>query len=132
MTSIDHKRRDLQVLPSKLLSPLITAMVYRNNDRMAKRQLLLQYSLNLSIILRQSFEVKRILWLITKKLMQCGCRCIICKYKQLESFSFVAPDGFDEIHHTCLSCGIHFNHLDGSTYPTCQKCNYMLKQKNQE
>jgi hypothetical protein len=43
MTSIDHKRRDLQVLPSKLLSPLITAMVYRNNDRMAKRQLLLQY-----------------------------------------------------------------------------------------
>ena len=64
--------------------------------------------------------------------MQCGCRCIICKYQQLESFSFVAPDGFDEIHHTCLSCGIHFNHLDGSTYPTCQKCNYMLKQKNQE
>jgi hypothetical protein len=33
--------------------------------------------------------------------MQCGCRCIICKYQQLESFSFVAPDGFDEMHHTC-------------------------------
>src|SRR6188472_1813924 len=25
------------------------------------------------------------------------------------------------------SCGIHFNHLDGSTYTTCQTCNYMLK-----
>jgi hypothetical protein len=40
-------------------------MDYRNNDRMAKRQLLREYihkeELIKSIILRQSFEVKRIL-----------------------------------------------------------------------
>jgi uncharacterized CHY-type Zn-finger protein len=57
--------------------------------------------------------------------MICGCRCIKCKSQQLESFSFVATDGFDEMHHACLSCGIHFNHLDGDTYITCQTCNYI-------
>jgi len=56
--------------------------------------------------------------------MICGCRCIKCKHQQLESFSFVAPDGFDEMHHTCLMCGTHFNHLDGETYFICQACNY--------
>ena len=45
--------------------------------------------------------------------MVCGCRCIKCKSKGLKSFSFVAADGFDEMHHTCLMCGTHFNHLDG-------------------
>jgi uncharacterized CHY-type Zn-finger protein len=57
-------------------------------------------------------------------LMICGCRCIKCKHQQLESFSFVAADGFDEMHHTCLMCGTHFNHLDGETYSNCQACNY--------
>jgi hypothetical protein len=61
---------------------------------------------------------------IEYSLMICGCRCIICKHQQLESFSFVAPDGFDEIHHTCLMCRTHFNHLDGETYSNCQACNY--------
>ena len=57
--------------------------------------------------------------------MICGCRCIKCKSQHLESFSFVASDGFDEMHHTCLSCDTHFNHLDGDTYITCEMCNHI-------
>jgi len=57
--------------------------------------------------------------------MACGCRCIKCKSQQLESFSFVAPDDFDEMHHTCLSCDTHFNHLDGDTYVICKTGNYI-------
>ena len=34
----------------------------------------------------------------------CGCRCIKCKNQKLESFRFIADDGFDDMHHTCLSC----------------------------
>jgi hypothetical protein len=56
--------------------------------------------------------------------MICGCRCIKCKSKGLKSFSFVAADGFDDMHHTCLMCGTHFNHLDGETYSNCQACDY--------
>lgn len=43
----------------------------------------------------------------------CGCRCIKCKSQQLDSFKFVASDGFDDMHHTCLSCDTHFSHVDG-------------------
>lgn len=57
-------------------------------------------------------------------MITCGCRCIVCKSQQLEGFSFVAPDGYDEIHHTCKSCGTHFNHLDGETYAKCDTCRF--------
>ena len=74
-----------------------------------------------------------ILRLTTKKFqMICGCRCIECKSQQLESFSFFASDGFEEMHHTCLSCGIHFNHLDGDTHIICQACNYTQPKKKRE
>jgi hypothetical protein len=56
--------------------------------------------------------------------MKCGCRCITCKSQKLESFAFVAPDGLEDMHHTCLTCRTHFNHLDGEIYSTCQTCNY--------
>jgi len=29
-----------------------------------------------------------------------------------------------EMHHTCVMCRTHFNHLDGETYSNCQACNY--------
>ena len=61
--------------------------------------------------------------------MICGCRCIKCKSQHLESFSFVASDGFDEMHHTCLSCDTHFNHLDGDTYITCEMCNHITSKE---
>jgi hypothetical protein len=28
------------------------------------------------------------------------------------------------MHHTCKSCGTHFNHLDGETYAKCEICNF--------
>ena len=57
-------------------------------------------------------------------MMMCGCRCIKCKSQKLESFPFVATDGFEDMHHTCLTCRTHFNHLDGEVYSTCKTCNY--------
>jgi predicted Zn-ribbon and HTH transcriptional regulator len=64
--------------------------------------------------------------------VNCGCRCIKCKSKRLESFSFVAKDGFDDIHHTCLACGTHFDHLDGQIYITCQVCKFFPSEKSQQ
>ena len=52
----------------------------------------------------------------------CSCRCIRCKDTNLISFSYTASDGFNDMHHTCLSCGTHFNHLDGETYVDCKLC----------
>jgi hypothetical protein len=57
-------------------------------------------------------------------LMISGCRCIKCKSKSLKSFPFATADGFDDMHHTCLMCGTHFNHLDGETFSSWQSCNY--------
>ena len=54
--------------------------------------------------------------------IRCGCRCIKCKEARLKSFRFKASDGYDDIHHTCLACGTHFNHLDGETYINCKLC----------
>ena len=54
----------------------------------------------------------------------CGCRCIVCKSTSLESKSFAAPDGYLDIHHTCKSCGAHFDHLDGTVFQKCEICNY--------
>lgn len=36
-----------------------------------------------------------------------------CKSNALESFTIQLEDNDFDIHHTCRSCGIHFNHLDG-------------------
>ncbi|MGH9909652.1 MAG: hypothetical protein ACRD32_03350 [Nitrososphaerales archaeon] len=47
-----------------------------------------------------------------------------CKSNDLESFTIELPDNDCDIHHTCKNCGIHFNHLDGESYTTCDKCNY--------
>jgi hypothetical protein len=56
--------------------------------------------------------------------MICSCRCMNCKSSFLESKGFLADDGFEDIHHTCKECGIHFNHLDGEQYEICSVCNY--------
>ena len=58
---------------------------------------------------------------------KCGCRCIKCKNAIFNSNSFVSNDGFEDTHHTCDTCGTHFNHLDGEVYSTCSFCNYELK-----
>ncbi|HJS63531.1 MAG TPA: hypothetical protein VJ767_01580 [Nitrososphaeraceae archaeon] len=39
-------------------------------------------------------------------------------------FEFIANDGIDEVHHTCKTCGTHFNHLDGDIYDSCIQCNF--------
>ncbi|HKX82445.1 MAG TPA: hypothetical protein VJL54_09340 [Nitrososphaera sp.] len=57
-------------------------------------------------------------------MITCGCRCISCKSTELESNAFEAADGYQDIHHTCRSCGTHFNHLDGETFTSCAICNY--------
>ncbi|HEY7733847.1 MAG TPA: hypothetical protein VIB07_03545 [Nitrososphaera sp.] len=51
----------------------------------------------------------------------------MCKSQALESNSFTASDGYRDIHHTCKSCGVHFNHLDGETYATCETCHFPRK-----
>ena len=57
-------------------------------------------------------------------MISCGCMCIVCKSQQLESHRIVAPDGYDDIHHTYKSCGTHFGHLDGETYAKCEICKF--------
>jgi len=47
-----------------------------------------------------------------------------CKSSSLDSKSFLANDGFEDIHHTCRNCGSHFNHLDGEQFKICAICNY--------
>ncbi len=56
--------------------------------------------------------------------MICSCRCMVCKSPNLKSFEFKAEDGYQDIHHTCGGCGLHFNHLDGEQYKKCDICNY--------
>ncbi len=57
-------------------------------------------------------------------MITCGCRCIGCKSRELDSNSFAASDGYQDIHHTCRSCGIHFDHLDGGKYEKCSICQF--------
>lgn len=59
--------------------------------------------------------------------MYCNCRCMSCKSPDLDNSEFIAPDGFNEVHHTCKDCGTHFNHLDGDTYDSCIECNFIKK-----
>ena len=37
--------------------------------------------------------------------MECNCRCINCKSPSLTSNNFVASDGYEDSHHTCMTCG---------------------------
>lgn len=59
--------------------------------------------------------------------MICGCRCMNCKSSQLESNQFISSDGYKDIHHTCLVCNLHFNHLDGEQFQMCEICRYNKK-----
>lgn len=56
--------------------------------------------------------------------MECNCRCINCKSQMLTSKDFIAEDGYEDSHHTCQSCGIHFNHLDGERFTKCIVCDF--------
>ena len=40
------------------------------------------------------------------------------------SNDFTAEDGYKDAHHTCKSCGTHFNHLDGEQYTKCVICSF--------
>lgn len=56
----------------------------------------------------------------------CGCRCIRCKSRNLSSVrvGHVEPDGYYDMHHTCGSCGAHFDHLEGVVFDACDACGY--------
>ena len=65
------------------------------------------------------------LYLVWKKLeVECNCRCINCKSQMLTSKEFIAEDGYEDSHHTCQNCGIHFNHLDGERFTKCIVCDF--------
>lgn len=57
-------------------------------------------------------------------MMECNCRCIKCKSNNLTSNDFTANDGYNDTHHTCLSCDTHFDHLDGEQFEHCSICNF--------
>ncbi len=58
--------------------------------------------------------------------IECGCHCIRCKSTNLESnkVGMAEKDGYFDMHHTCLQCNTHFDHLDGEIFSSCLKCNY--------
>jgi len=58
--------------------------------------------------------------------IECGCHCIKCKSIDLESkrIGKIEKDGYCDMHHTCKKCDTHFDHLDGETFITCEKCDY--------
>lgn len=58
--------------------------------------------------------------------VDCGCHCISCKGTDLKTdrVGEVEADGYYDMHHTCNTCGIHFDHLDGQTFDSCEKCGY--------
>ena len=65
--------------------------------------------------------------------MECGCHCIKCKSTKI-NFNKVGKtekDGYYDMHHTCLECGVHFDHLDGTIFDSCDTCGYQ-RSLNQE
>lgn len=56
----------------------------------------------------------------------CGCHCIRCGSTALESgrVGKVEEDGYFDMHHTCMDCNAHFDHLDGETFDRCERCGY--------
>ena len=59
----------------------------------------------------------------------CGCRCIRCKSRDLTSLRVgpVESDGYYDMHHTCGSCGAHFDHLEGVVFDACDACGYGVR-----
>ena len=60
--------------------------------------------------------------------IECGCHCIKCKSTDLESnrIGEIEKDGYFDMHHTCMQCKTHFDHLDGEIFSSCQKCNFRI------
>ena len=58
--------------------------------------------------------------------MQCDCHCIKCGSTKLESKQIgkIEKDGYFDMHHTCMDCNAHFDHLDGDVFDSCKLCNY--------
>ncbi len=58
--------------------------------------------------------------------MDCGCRCIKCGSIKLNSrrVGIIEKDGYFDMHHTCIDCKAHFDHLEGITFEACDVCNY--------
>ena len=58
--------------------------------------------------------------------IDCGCHCIKCGSTDLISnqTSEKEPDGYFDMHHTCNKCNTHFDHLEGETFSSCEKCSY--------
>ena len=38
----------------------------------------------------------------------------------------VERDGYYDMHHTCLVCNTHFDHLEGDTFDSCVKCGFNI------
>ncbi len=49
--------------------------------------------------------------------MDCGCHCIKCGSTKLNSkrVGIIEKDGYFDMHHTCIDCNTHFDHLEGIT-----------------
>ena len=60
--------------------------------------------------------------------IECGCHCIKCGTTDLESNQVgeIEKDGYFDLHHTCKSCNVHFDHLEGEIFDSCNKCNYKI------
>ena len=58
--------------------------------------------------------------------MDCGCHCIKCGSTKLNSkqVGMIEKDGYFDMHHTCIDCNTHFDHLEGITFEACDVCNY--------
>ncbi|MCH8972794.1 MAG: hypothetical protein IH814_01485 [Thaumarchaeota archaeon] len=58
--------------------------------------------------------------------MDCGCHCIKCGSIKLNSkqVGIIEKDGYFDMHHTCIDCNTHFDHLEGITFEACDVCNY--------
>ncbi len=53
--------------------------------------------------------------------MDCGCHCIKCGSTKLNSkrVGIIEKDGYFDMHHTCIGCNTHFDHLEGITFEAC-------------
>jgi hypothetical protein len=60
--------------------------------------------------------------------MQCGCHCIKCNSIKLSSkrTGEIEKDGYYDMHHTCLICNTHFDHLEGDVFDSCEKCGFNI------
>ena len=58
--------------------------------------------------------------------MYCGCHCIKSGSTKLNSkrVGMIEKDGYFDMHHTCIDCNTHFDHLEGITFEACDVCNY--------